>query len=61
MTQIDLNYIGTDLFQRKKAIKWLLENYGPISEGRWKIDRNLTYINFANEKHATFFILKWSQ
>ena len=58
--EVDLNQIGSDVDHRKKAIRWVIKNYGPVSEGRWKIDRDLSCINFTDEKHATHFILKWS-
>lgn len=60
MTVVNLDQIGTDFSHRKKAIRWLVNQYGPVSEGRWSIDKDLTSIEFAEGKDATFFILRWT-
>jgi hypothetical protein len=59
MNTVDLNFIGNNVSHRKSAIRWLIKQYGPVSEGRWKIDSDLTCVEFSNESDATFFILKW--
>jgi hypothetical protein len=59
MTIIDLNKIGKTPEERRGAIQWLLNKYGPSSEGQWKV-KGLSQVVFKNDKDATFFILRWS-
>jgi hypothetical protein len=59
MTIIDLNKIGKTPEERRGAIQWLLEKYGPSIEGQWKV-QGLSKVVFNNDKHATYFILRFS-
>lgn len=58
MTRIDLDHIGLDIPHRQKAVMWVCDRYGPAGDA-WTIEK-LTYVNFKNDKHATYFVLKWS-
>jgi hypothetical protein len=59
MTVVDLNKIGKTIEERRAAVMWLLEKYGPSSEGQWKV-KGLSQVVFKNDKHATYFSLRWS-
>ncbi len=56
MTEIDLDKLPNGLMI--DSIDWLVYNYGPMSEGRWKI-KGLRYLQFKNSADATFYLLKW--
>jgi hypothetical protein len=43
---------------RQQAVEWLYEHYGPAGT-EWDIDQ-LTYVTFENDKHATYFIMRFS-
>jgi hypothetical protein len=57
-TVVNLDNIGVEIPHRREAVMWLYNKYGPAGD-IWSIDQ-LTYVNFKNDKDATFFILKWS-
>lgn len=59
MTKIDLEQIGLHIPRRWEAIRWLEKNYGTMDQGHWKI-HNLRYVEFKEDKHATYFVLRWS-
>jgi len=58
MTVVDLDNIGVKVEDRQVAIDWLFERYGPAGD-EWDIDE-LTYVIFADDKKATYFILRFS-
>ena len=58
-TTIDLNNIGETPEERREAINWLYTTYGPTIHGRWKV-QELTHVVFEEDKHATYFCLKFS-
>jgi len=58
MTVVDLDNIGVKLEDRRAAIDWLFERYGPAGD-EWDIDK-LTYVRFKNDKYATYFIMRFS-
>lgn len=58
MTVVDLDNIGVKVEDRRAAIDWLFERYGPAGD-EWDIDE-LTYVIFADDKKATYFILRFS-
>jgi hypothetical protein len=57
-TVVNLDNIGVEIPHRREAVMWLYNKYGPAGD-IWSID-HLTYVNFKNDKDATYFILKWS-
>jgi hypothetical protein len=57
-TVVNLDNIGVEIPHRREAVMWLYNKYGPAGD-IWSIDQ-LTYVNFKNDKDATYFILKWS-
>jgi hypothetical protein len=57
-TVVNLDNIGVEIPHRREAVMWLYNKYGPAGN-IWSIDQ-LTYVNFKNDKDATYFILKWS-
>jgi hypothetical protein len=57
-TVVNLDNIGVEIPHRREAVMWLYNKYGPAGN-IWSIDQ-LTYVNFNNDKDATYFILKWS-
>lgn len=58
MTIVNLDNIGIDLQDRRAAVLWLLEQYGPAGD-EWTIDK-LTYVRFKTPKYATYFIMRFS-
>lgn len=58
MTVVDLDNIGVKVEDRHNAVEWLYNKYGPAGD-EWDIDQ-LTYVIFADEKKATYFILRFS-
>jgi hypothetical protein len=58
MTPVDLNTIGYKDKDAWPAIKWLLQTHGPAG-GKWKLN-GVNRVEFANEKEALLFILRWS-
>jgi hypothetical protein len=58
VTTVDLDHVGVEVPHRRAAIDWLYNRYGPAGD-IWSI-KQLTYVNFKNDKDATFFILRWS-
>lgn len=58
-TVVDLHNIGKDENDRRKALQWLFNNYGPADGSRWDIEE-LTRVKFQHDKDATYFSLRWS-
>jgi len=58
MTVVDLDNIGVKVEDRQAAIDWLFKRYGPAGD-EWDIDE-LTYVIFADDKKATYFIMRFS-
>ena len=58
MTVVDLDDIGLDVSNRRTAVMWLYEKYGPAGD-EWVIDK-LTYVRFKTPKYATYFIMRFS-
>jgi hypothetical protein len=59
MTVVDLNKIGKTPEERREAILWLYTKYGPTIKGMWEV-RELSEVVFTEDKHATFFSLRFS-
>lgn len=59
MTVVNLDYIGVDVHDRREAVEWLYEQYGPARQGEWDIN-HLTYVKFTDDKKATYFTLRFS-
>ena len=59
MTVVDLHKIGRTPEERREAIMWLYTKYGPINQGMWTI-KDLSKVVFTEDKHATYFSLRWS-
>ena len=58
MTRVNLDNIGMSIPDRQQAVEWLYDRYGPIGD-KWNIEK-LTYVSFENDKHATYFIMRFS-
>jgi hypothetical protein len=62
MTSVDLGrlsqYKEDGRYDRNLALNWLFDNFGPMGE-RWML-RELTYVDFARDKDATMFLMRWS-
>lgn len=58
MTVVNLDNIGMNLQDRRKAVMWLYEKYGPAGD-EWSVDK-LTYVRFKTPKYATYFIMRFS-
>lgn len=58
MTVVDLDYIGVKVEDRRKAVEWLFDKYGPAGN-EWEIDQ-LTYVKFVDDKKATYFVMRFS-
>ena len=58
MTIVNLDYIGIAIQDRRTAVEWLYNRYGPAGD-LWEI-KKLTYVHFKNDKHATYFTLRFS-
>lgn len=44
--------------QGYQAVLWLCETYGS-GQGRWSI-RDLSYVEFVNDRDADLFLLRWA-
>jgi len=59
MTVVDLNKIGKTTEDRRAAVMWLVEKYGPADDGIWTV-QDLSKVVFKEDKHATYFSLRFS-
>jgi hypothetical protein len=59
MTSVDLHTVSDNEDGVLDALIWMIENQGPIGPKRRLSD--LRWLEFEDEKEATFFILKWSK
>jgi hypothetical protein len=58
VTRVDLSKFMRTNDEMVNALIWMIENQGPICSKRRF--RDLTVIEFEDDREATFFILKWS-
>lgn len=59
MTVVDLNKIGKTTEDRRTAVMWLYNKYGPADHDIWTV-QDLSKIVFKEDKHATYFVLSFS-
>lgn len=59
MTTIDLCKIRKDPCEMRDIVRWVCDEYGPPDYRTWTI-KGLRYITFTNDKHATYFTLRFS-
>ena len=58
VTRVDLSKFCKTETEIIDSVIWMIKNQGPLDHTRRF--RDLRYLEFENEREATFFILKWS-
>lgn len=58
MTRVDLHTVSKKESDVLDALIWMIENQGPVGPKRRL--RSLRWLEFEDEKEATYFILKWT-